>query len=122
MAGGGVVASGAEAAVREWRARLSAPVIPTQMALGVIPTGSPHFIGHGGIIGGDAIPLAFAEANVIVAVGCRFSSWMWDEPGPLVRRHHKLININIDPAALGAPAMHEIALQAERGSAVAESR
>ena len=28
---------------------------------------------------------------------------MWDERGPLVRRHHRLININIDPAALGAP-------------------
>jgi len=120
VAGGGVVASGAEAGVRSLAARLSAPAIPTQMALGVIPTGSPHFIGHGGIIGGDAIPLAFAEADVVVAIGCRFSSWMWDELGPLARRHHKLININIDPAALGAPAMHEIALQADAGLAVAD--
>ena len=120
IAGGGVVASGAEQSVRSLAARLAAPVIPTQMALGVVPTDSPHFIGHGGIIGGDAIARAFAEADVIVAIGCRFSSWMWDELGPLSRRHHRLININIDPAALGAPAMHEIALAADAGAAVTD--
>ena len=97
-----------------------APVVPTQMALGVVPTDSPHFIGHGGIIGGDAVPHAFAQADVIVAIGCRFSSWMWDELGPLVRRHHRVININIDPAALGAPAMHAVALQADAGLALAD--
>ena len=111
-----MVTSGAEEGVRNLAARLGAPVIPTQMALGVVATDSPHFIGHGGIIGGDAIPRAFAEADVILSVGCRFSSWMWDEHGPLARRQHRLININIDPAALGAPAVHEVALQADAGA------
>ena len=99
--------------MRELAQLLRAPVVPTQMALGVVATDSPHFIGHGGLIGGDAVREAFAQADVILAVGCRFSSWMWDERGPLARRHHRLININIDPAALGAPALHEVALQAD---------
>jgi thiamine pyrophosphate-dependent acetolactate synthase large subunit-like protein len=122
VAGGGVVASGAEQRVRELAQLLGAPVVPTQMALGVVATDGPLFIGHGGLIGGDAVHEAFAQADVILAAGCRFSSWMWDERGPLARRHHRLININIDPTALGAPALHEVALHADAGLALADLR
>ena len=38
---------------------------------------------------------------------------MWDERGPFARRHHRTININIDPSALGHPALHEVAMQAD---------
>ena len=113
VAGGGVLASGAEGQVTALAEKMRAPIVPTQMALGVTATDSAYFIGHGGIIGGDAIPQAFAQADVVIAVGCRFSSWMWDERGPLVRRHHRLININIDAAALGDPAPHAVALHAD---------
>lgn len=120
VAGGGVVASGAAAATLALAQRLRAPVVATQMALGVVPTGNPHFIGHGGIIGGDALHAGLAEADVILALGCRFSSWMWDERGALAGRRQKLINVNIDPAALGAPALHEIGIQADAGLALAD--
>ena len=120
VAGGGVVASGAVERLRELARILRAPVVPTQMALGAVASDSAHFIGHGGIIGGDAVRDAFAQSDTIVAIGCRFSSWMWDRHGPLVRRHHRLININIDPAALGAPALHEIALHADADLALAD--
>lgn len=113
VAGGGVVHAGAEHAVRALAARLQAPVVPTQMALGVVASDSPHFIGHGGLIAGDAVLRAFDEADVVLAVGCRFSSWMWDEHGPLARRAHRTINVNVDPSALGAPALHEVAMQAD---------
>ena len=66
--------------LRELAGILQAPVVPTQMALGAVATDSPHFIGHGGIIGGDAVREAFAQSDTILAVGCRFSSWMWDQP------------------------------------------
>jgi thiamine pyrophosphate-dependent acetolactate synthase large subunit-like protein len=118
VAGGGVVHSGAGAGVRELAARLQAPVVPTQMALGVVATEHPAFIGHGGLIAGDAVKRAFEEADVIVSIGCRFSSWMWDERGPLARRHHALVNVNIDPSALGSPALHEVAMQADARLAV----
>lgn len=113
VAGGGVVASGAAPQVRALAQRLGAPVVPTQMALGVVATDSPHFIGHGGLIAGDAVRHAFARADVILSVGCRFSSWMWDEHGALARRRHRVISINIDPAALGRPVLHEVAMQAD---------
>lgn len=113
VAGGGVVASGAHGLVRRLAAMLGAPVVPTQMALGVVASDSPQFIGHGGLIAGDAVRTAFEQADVILSVGCRYSSWMWDEHGALARRHHRVININIDPAALGHPVMHEVAMQAD---------
>lgn len=113
VAGGGVVAAGADAELRELAARLGAPVVPTQMALGVLPSHDPAFIGHGGLISGDAVRRAFEEADAVVSVGCRWSSWMWDEHGPLARRSHATVNINIDPAALGAPAFHDVALHAD---------
>lgn len=118
VAGGGVVAAGAQGLLRQLAARLAAPVVPTQMALGVVATASAHFIGHGGLIAGEAVRRAFDEADVIVSVGCRFSSWMWDEQGPFARRHHRLVNVNIDPAALGRPALHSVAMQADAQAAL----
>lgn len=120
VAGGGVVASGAAAAVRELAQRLQAPVVPTQMALGVVASGSPHFIGHGGLIAGEPVRAAFEQADVIVAIGCRWSSWMWDERGPFARRGHRTISINVDPSALGQPALHAVALQADAAQALAD--
>jgi acetolactate synthase-1/2/3 large subunit len=118
VAGGGVVASGAAQTVREIARRLGAPIVPTQMALGVVASDSPHFIGHGGLIAGDAVRAAFEGADVVLSIGCRFSSWMWDERGPFARRHHRTININIDPSALGQPALHEVAMQADAKQAL----
>ena len=77
-----------------------------------------HFIGHGGIIAGDAVRHAFERADVVLSVGCRWSSWMWDERGALARRHHRVININIDPSALGQAVVHEVAMQADAGEAL----
>jgi thiamine pyrophosphate-dependent acetolactate synthase large subunit-like protein len=118
VAGGGVVQARADTQVRELAARLQAPVVPTQMALGVVATDHPAFIGHGGLIAGDAVTQAFDQADTVIAIGCRFSSWMWDEHGPLARRRHALVNINIDPSALGSPALHQVAMQADAGLAL----
>jgi thiamine pyrophosphate-dependent acetolactate synthase large subunit-like protein len=115
-----VVSSGAQQLMRELAVVLNAPVVPTQMALGVVPSTSPYFIGHGGLIAGESVKEAFAQADVILSVGCRFSSWMWDEWGPFARRHHRVININVDPSALGHPVMHEVAIQADASLALTD--
>ena len=120
VAGGGVVLSDAQAQVRELAATLHAPVVPTQMALGVVGSDSPHFIGHGGLIAGDAVRAAFERADVVLSMGCRYSSWMWDQAGPFTRRSHRHININIDPTALGAPALHELGIHADAREALVD--
>ena len=120
VAGGGVVASGAAELVRTLAQRWGAPVLPTQMALGVVASGSDHFIGHGGLIAGEPVRQAFEGADLVLAVGCRWSSWMWDERGPLARRSRRLVSINIDPSALGQPALHELGMQADARAALAD--
>jgi thiamine pyrophosphate-dependent acetolactate synthase large subunit-like protein len=118
VVGGGAVLSGAEGEVRQLAALLGAPVVPTQMALGTVATDSPYFVGHGGLIGGPAALAAIEQADVVLSVGCRYSSWMWDEDGALLRRTHRHINVNIDPSALGAPALHEVGLHADAREAL----
>lgn len=71
--------------------RVEQAVAPARTALGAVASDSPHFIGHGGLIAGPALRQAFEQADVVLALGCRFSSWMWDERGPLVRREQALV-------------------------------
>jgi len=120
VAGGGVIASGAHHELRRLADRLQAPVVPTQMALGVVASDSPHFIGHGGLIAGDAVRAAFARADVVLSVGCRHSSWMWDEGGPFVRTAATHVNVNVDASALGAAALHHLGLQADARAALVD--
>ncbi len=120
VAGGGVVSAEGGALFRNLLEVLKAPALATQMGIGTVPSDSPFFIGHGGIIGGDAVSSALAEADVILAVGCRFSSWLWNETGALAGGGADLININIDPMSLGANARHALGIWADAASALAD--
>ena len=124
VAGGGVVASGAEGLLRDLATRLQAPVACTQMALGVVPSDSPHSVGQGGLIGGPGLRQALAEADLVLSIGCRWSSWLWDEQGPMLgqtlRPGLTHVAINTDPTALGHPAPHTLALQADARAALAD--
>ena len=56
----------------------------------------------------------------MLAIGCRFSSWLWNEHGPLVRGDCKLININIDPGSIGRVVRHDVGMLADAKSALAD--
>jgi thiamine pyrophosphate-dependent acetolactate synthase large subunit-like protein len=118
VAGGGVVSANGGDLFRKLLAHLKAPALATQMGIGTVPSNSPYFIGHGGIIGGDAVQMAFKQADVILAVGCRFSSWLWDDGGALTKGDAQLININIDPLSLGANTPHALGIWADAASAL----
>lgn len=105
VAGGGVVRSGVDGpkqllALLE---RLGCPGITTQMGLGVLPQDHPQCIGQGGFVGGTAVVRAMREADLLLAFGCRFSSFLWADGPPKWddRADRKLVQIDIDPAALG---------------------
>jgi thiamine pyrophosphate-dependent acetolactate synthase large subunit-like protein len=103
VAGGGVIASGATEVFRALADRAGALAISTQMGLGAAPSTGAQFIGQGGILGGEASLRALREADVILAVGCRFSSWMWPDGPPVWggRPDQKLVHLDIDPAVMG---------------------
>ncbi|HWI70936.1 MAG TPA: thiamine pyrophosphate-binding protein, partial [Baekduia sp.] len=87
IAGGGVARSDATAELRAVVEVLGAAATATQMGLGTIATDDPFFFGHGGVIGGEAVVRAMREADVVLAVGCRFSSWLWEGRSPIIRGH-----------------------------------
>lgn len=103
IAGGGVTLSGAAPELRALVERLGAAATATQMGLGCVSTADPWFFGHGGVIGGEAIVRALTEADAVLAVGCRFSSWLWCGPGEGVRRRPEqaLVQVDVDPATIG---------------------
>lgn len=103
IAGGGVARAEAEPEFRELMHRLHATGTSTQMGIGTVSTDDPAFIGHGGVIGGPAGLRAMREADVVLSVGCRFSSWMWDghvpaTPGP---PQQELIQVDRDADMIG---------------------
>lgn len=102
IGGGGAVSSDGGKAFRSLAELIGVPVLVTQMGLGLLPTGHPLLIGQGGAISGPAACKALEEADVIVAVGCRFSSWMWPSGPPQWSRSDQwLAQIDIDPQMIG---------------------
>ena len=92
------------------------------MGLGAISSESPWFFGHGGVVGGEAVVRACAEADVVLAVGMRVSSWWWEGITPVigVRPGQKLIQIDIDPSVIGARAAVSVGVVADAKLALAQ--
>jgi thiamine pyrophosphate-dependent acetolactate synthase large subunit-like protein len=103
IAGGGAITSAAEAQVRALARRLDAPALVTQMGIGTLPDDDPSLVGQGGLVFGDSVTRALTEADVVIAIGCRFSSWLWDGMGPAGGDDpsRRLIHLDADPTMIG---------------------
>ena len=101
VAGGGVVSAGAEAELVAVARRLGAPVITTVMGRGVIPETDPLWLGV--MPNKRATEDAFREADVVLAVGCRFAAR--STKGLLLNLefapHQALIHLDLDPTVIG---------------------
>jgi acetolactate synthase-1/2/3 large subunit len=101
VAGGGVIGAGAEAELRALARRLRAPVITTVMGRGAIPETDPLWVGV--LPNGLATAPALAEADVVLAVGCRFAHR--STQGLLLnlafRPDQALIHLDLDPEVIG---------------------
>jgi len=122
VAGGGLVRSGDSSAFRTLIERIGCPVVTTQMGLGLLASDDPHLVGQGGIIGGPAVLEALREADVILAIGCRFSSWMWAD-GPFgwkAATDQRLIQVDIDAAMIGHVRPVALGIACDAGHFVAQ--
>ena len=122
IAGGGVAVSGAAPELRSLAERLGAAAAATQMGLGCVSTAGPAFFGHGGVIGGEAVVRALTEADAVLAVGCRFSSWLSCGPGEGVRGrpHQELVQVDVDPAVIGRYRPVDVGLQGDAKAVLAQ--
>jgi acetolactate synthase-1/2/3 large subunit len=112
VAGGGVITSEAWEEFQTLADTLGASATSTPMGSGCVSARSPRFFGDGGWLGGSAVLQALQEADVILAVGCGFSSWLGLGKPPVMAGYpkQKIIHVDIDPGQLGKNAATEIGI------------
>jgi len=102
LAGGGVARSEAWEEFSRLLKNTKIPATTTPMAAGVIAPGYEGFIGAGGMLGGDAVIKALREADVVLAIGCRFSTWLgFGQPPIMGYPEQKIVQVDIDPEMIG---------------------
>ena len=99
LAGGGIVAAKAEKRVIELASKADIPVAFTLMGLGILPEESRQNIGMLGMHGSFAVNKCVCEADVILAIGCRFSDRVALKPEKFTK-NAKILQIDIDPSEI----------------------
>lgn len=118
IGGGGMVRSSAWKLFRTISEQNGIPAILSQMGLGLLPSQHALLVGQGGIIGGPAVLRALREADVILALGCRFSSWMWSDPpfGWCETSNQALIHVDLSEEVFGIVRAPDLAILADTGA------
>jgi acetolactate synthase-1/2/3 large subunit len=109
-AGGGAILADASAELVELAGALGAPVATTPEGKGVISEDHPLSLG-GAYYGFGAARWATPKADVVLAVGTRFTSQM--RPGTALKAPQKLIHLDADPAVIGKNFPAEVAMVAD---------
>ncbi len=112
IAGGGVVRSGATSEFRALVETTCFPAISTVMGRGVLPPDSTFNIGSGGLIAGQPVIDACQNADVVLALGCKFGTFTPISKMPAFPKPagQKIIQIDIDAESIGKAAAIDIGL------------
>ena len=98
VSGGGVSRSEGWEELQEFAEYLKIPVMTTLMGVGTISSKSESFIGTS--INGPGLK-AGPEADVVLALGCKFSHIMAHGDEPFWKDSQKMIQVDIDPGIIG---------------------
>jgi acetolactate synthase I/II/III large subunit len=98
--GGGVIASGAADLAQTLARRVSAPVVCTLMALGVMPPDDPLFMGMLGMHAAMGTNLLLEEADLLVAIGARFDDRATGKVAEFCPQA-TIVHLDIDAAEIG---------------------
>ena len=119
IAGGGVIAAGAEAQLTELARRLGAPVITTVMGRGAISEHDPLW--HGVLPNSRATESVIKAADVVLAVGCRFAHR--STQGLLLNLSFEtsqtLIHLDLDPTVIGRLFKPQLAIVGDAADGLA---
>ena len=115
--GGGVIAGKASDEVIALAEKIDAPVGCSLMGLSAVPSDNPRFLGMQGMHGHYASSVAEDEADLVIALGARFSD---RATGKITRfkKNFKIIHIDIDSAELHKNIPDDIAVHGDIKDAV----
>jgi len=123
VVGGGVISADATAELRALAERLGAPVVTTWMGKGAIDETHPlagQTIGDTGSTIGNSLS---ASADVVLAVGCRFTDWSassWREGVTFAIPPSKLIHLDIEAREIGKNYPVEVPLLGDAKAGLAD--
>lgn len=100
IAGHGVTISGAEKALSEVALKAGLPVATTMLGLSCIPSDHPNYVGCVGMHGSHAPNRMTQEADLIIAVGMRFSDRVTGKPSEYAPKA-RIIHVDVDPVEIG---------------------
>ena len=112
IAGGGVARSGGVSEFRALVARTDMLAMATANGRGVLLPEDPNTLGSAGLVSGQAAIDASQEADLVLAIGCKFSTFTPIHKPPHYPKpdHQKIIQIEIDAESIGKAAPVEIGL------------
>lgn len=116
--GQGVKLSGAEKQLREFSERGNIPLVSTVLGLSAIPTDHPNYMGMVGMHGNIAPNWLTQNADVIMAVGMRFSDRVTGDV-KVYGKQAKIIHVDIDASELGRIIHPEIAIHGDASEVLA---
>lgn len=118
LVGNGVKISGAEQAVMRLAETGNIPVASTLMGLSCVPSEHPLYIGMVGMHGNVAGNLMTQEADLLIAIGMRFSDRVTGNLKTYAPKA-KVIHIEIDPVEVNKNVRTDLPIVADAGEAVA---
>ncbi len=116
--GQGIKISGAEKQLSEFSERGDIPMASTVLGLSAIPTDHPNYVGMVGMHGNVAPNWLTRHADVIMAVGMRFSDRVTGDLKQYAKQA-KIIHIDIDASELGRILVPEIGILGDASEALA---
>lgn len=109
IAGHGVILSRAEDALSELAVKTGIPVATTMMGLSCIPSDHPNYVGCVGMHGSHAPNRMTQQADLIIAVGMRFSDRVTGNAKGYAR-NARIIHIEIDPVEVGKAVRADLSI------------
>lgn len=122
LVGGGVLWSGATPEVLELSKMIYAPIVSTLPGKAAVPHDFPLYMGPAGMHGRAEADAALANADVILAVGTRFSDRTWGRFKELIDSVNsgrvKLIHIDVDKSEISKNVKPTVGIVADAKEAL----
>ncbi|CAN5124067.1 acetolactate synthase large subunit [soil metagenome] len=118
-AGGGILASGAEAILREFAEMLGMPVVTTLMARGAFPDSHRQHLGMPGMHGHWTAVTAMQKADLLIGLGVRFDDRVTGKVAAFAP-HAKVVHVDVDPAEIGKNKTADVPIVGDVGTVLGQ--